>query len=68
MSNDFYAMLNYLKRDLSDEDIMKELQIAGLSKIPNFNEYIDLVKRTRAELKRLIISEGTKDILEYTNL
>lgn len=68
MSNDFYAMLNYLKRNLSEEEIIKELYIAGLSKLPYFNEYIELVKRTRNELKRLILQEGSDDILKYVNL
>lgn len=68
MSNDFYAMLNYLKRDLTEEEIIKELHIAGLTKLPRFKEYVELVKRTRSELKQLILQEGSDEILKYVNL
>ncbi len=68
MSNDFYAMLNYLKRNLTEEEIIKELHIAGLTKLPHFYEYVELVKRTRSELKQLILQEGSDDILKYVGL
>lgn len=68
MSNDFYAMLNYLMRNLTEEEIIKELHIAGLAKLPHFYEYVELVKRTRSELKQLILQEGSDDILKYVGL
>lgn len=68
LSNDFFAMLNYLKRELTDEDIRKELRIAGLSKLDNFESYVDLVKRTREELKALVKEEASQDILSYLDL
>ena len=69
INNDFYAMLNYLRTDLSDEYISKELEIMGLRKSnPHFSDYVDLVKRTRVELKYLLRNEATDDILTYAGL
>ena len=62
-------MLNYLRTDLSDEYISKELEIMGLRKSnPHFSDYVDLVKRTRVELKYLLRNEATDDILTYAGL
>ena len=69
INNDFYAMLNYLRTDLSDEKISKELEIMGLRKGNlHFSDYVDLVKRTRVELKNLLRNEATDDILTYAGL
>ena len=69
ISNDFYAMLNYLKKDISKEDISKELNIMGLKRDnPNFDDYVSLVERTRYELKTLIVKEGNNAIKQYLNL
>ena len=69
INNDFYAMLNYLRANLPDEEISKELEIMGLRKInPHFSDYVDLVKRTREELKNLLRNEATDDILTYAGL
>lgn len=68
ISNDFYAMLNYLKKDISKEDISKELNIMGLKRDnPNFDDYVSLVERTRYELKTLIVKEGNNAIKQYLN-
>lgn len=67
LSNDFFAMLNFLRRDLSKQDIADELKIIGLSKLPNLEKYVDLVVRTREELKSLLVNKGMKDFLKTTN-
>ena len=67
-SNDFFSMLFYLKRDLSEEDIRRELRIEGLVKLPNIDQYVTLVQQTREELKNLIRSEGTPDIKSFIGL
>ena len=68
ISDDFYAMLNFLRRDLSDAEIREELTIAGMSNLPNFNLYVDLVKRTRYELTTMLRSANSNSINEYLGL
>lgn len=68
-SNDFFAMLNYLKKEYSDNDIERELLIMGMSKQnPHFSDYVSLVKRTREELRNLLSSEASKQILDYVGI
>ena len=68
ISDDFYAMLNFLKRDLTDAEIARELRIAGMGGMDHFDDYVQLVKRTRVELKRLINAEGSSDTKRYIGL
>ena len=68
ISDDFYAMLNFLKRDLSDAEIARELRIAGMGGMEHFNDYVQLVMRTREELKRLINAEGSFETKRYIGL
>lgn len=68
LSNDFFAMLFYLRRNLSEGDIRRELRIAGLGKLPNIDQYVTLVQQTRDELKNLIRSEGTPEIKSFIGL
>lgn len=67
-SDDFYAMINFLKRDLTDEAIARELRIAGMGRMENLEGYVQLVKRTREELKRLINAEGSAELKEYIGI
>lgn len=68
ISDDFYAMLNFLKRDLCKSEIQEELTIAGLSNLPNFDLYVDLVKRTRSELLEMLKAANNNSINEYLGL
>lgn len=68
ISDDFYAMLNFLRRDLSEKEIREELAIAGLSNLSNFDGYVDLVKRTRSELVEMLKSVNSNSINEYLGL
>lgn len=62
-------MLNYLKKAYSDIDIERELLIMGMSKQnPHFNDYVSLVKRTREELRNLLRSEASKQVLDYVGI
>ena len=65
ISNDFFAMLNFLRSNLSRKDIRKELYIAGMSNIPNIDRYIDLVLRTRQELTNMLHAENSYIINHY---
>lgn len=68
LSDDFYAMLNFLRRDLSETEIRKELTIAEMSHLPNFNLYVDLVRRTRKELVKMLKSANNNSINDYLGL
>lgn len=65
VAEDFFAMLNFLKTDLTREQIIRELKIAGMTGIEDFEEYVDLVVRTRAELSAMIRADNNRTILKY---
>ena len=67
-SDDFYAMINFLKRDLTDQAIAQELRIAGMGRMEHLDGYVQLVKRTREELNRLIEAEGSAEVKSYVGL
>jgi hypothetical protein len=58
-------MLNFLSREITEDDIRKELLIAGLGRLPNIDGYVDLVVRTRQELRRLVEAEGDNSVKQY---
>ena len=68
LTDDFYAMLNFLKTDLAEEEIKRELRIAKVNELPNFEQYVNLVIRTRSELKTLIASKGSNELTKYIGL
>lgn len=65
VSNDFYAMLAFLKKDFTRDEIKKELHIAGMAGFRDLDSYIDLVIRTRAELSNMIRNENSRLINQY---
>ena len=65
VAEDFFAMLNFLKTDLTREDIKRELRIAGMSGFDDLNEYVDLVVRTRVELAAMIRADNNSTVLRY---
>lgn len=65
VSEDFFAMLHFLKADLTREQIKKELIIAGMANFEDLEEYVDLVVRTRAELSAMIRDDKNSVILKY---
>ena len=68
ISDDFYAMLNFLKNNITEDDIRKELRIAGMGLLPNINNYMHLVQRTRSELLELIDARGGNKVKQYVGL
>lgn len=68
LTDDFFAMLNFLKTDLTEEEIKKELRIAKVNELPHFEQYINLVIRTRSELKALIDSKGSDELKKYIGI
>ena len=65
VAEDFFAMLNFLKEDLTHEQIRRELRIAGMSRFSDLDDYVDLVIRTRAELSAMIRADNNTAILRY---
>ena len=65
VAEDFFAMLIFLKRDLTREQIKRELRIAGMSRFDDLDEYVDLVVRTREELSAMIRADNNDTILSY---
>ena len=65
VSADVYAMLNFLKKDLTTEQIRRELRVAGMIGFSDLDDYIALVERTRAELKSMIVADNNRAILNY---
>ena len=65
LPNDFFAMLEFLKKDLTREEIKKELRIAGMAGFDDLDEYVELVVRTRAELETMIREDNNTTILGY---
>lgn len=62
LSNDFFAMLNFLSKPLTREEIKDELLLQGMGILENLNQYVELVVRTRKELTNLVLAEGTQEI------
>jgi hypothetical protein len=46
---------------MPDDDIRRELRIAGLGKLDTFERYVQLVKETRDELKAMILAQYNCD-------
>ncbi len=68
-SDDFFAMINFLRLNMSDDDIRRELRIAGLGRLNTFERYVQLVKETRAELKAMILAQDNcDDVKRYVGL
>lgn len=65
VSNDLFAMLDFLKRDLTRDEIRRELYIAGMAGFRDLGSYIDLVIRTRAELSTMLRNENSTLINQY---
>lgn len=68
LTDDFFAMLNFLRTDLTKDEIKRELCIAKVNELPNYEQYVDLVIRTRSELKALIVSRGSNELKKYIGL
>ncbi|MEG1622878.1 MAG: Qat anti-phage system QueC-like protein QatC [Alistipes sp.] len=65
LSDDFFAMMHFLKRNISEEEIKKELRIAGMGRLERFDDYVSLVHRTREELRALVSAEGSQDVKQF---
>lgn len=53
---------------MTEEDIKRELRIAKVNELPDFERYVDLVFKTRSELKALIVTKGSNELKRYIGL
>ena len=67
VAEDFFAMLEFLKKGLTREQIKRELTIGGMGGFDDLDDYVDLVVRTRTELSAMIIEDNDPTILRYMN-
>ena len=68
-SDDFFAMINFLRRVMTEDDIRRELRIAGLGRLDTLEKYVQLVKETRAELKAMIlVQDNCEEVKRYVGL
>lgn len=65
LSQDFFAMLDFLKKELPAEQIRRELRIAGMSGFVDIDDYVGLVERTRRELRAMVVADNNRSILRY---
>lgn len=65
VAEDFFAMLEFLKKQLTREQIKRELKIGGMGRFDDLDDYVDLVVRTRVELSAMIIEDNDPTILRY---
>ena len=63
-----YTYIIVFDDDLTDEDIVRELRVAGMGRFENLDAYVQLVKRTREELKCLINAEGSVELKGYIGI
>jgi 7-cyano-7-deazaguanine synthase in queuosine biosynthesis len=56
------ACLEFLRKSFTEQDIKQELLVNGLREISNITKYINVVERTRAELKHWIRKVGNKQV------
>ncbi len=67
LSEDFFAMLEFLKKDLKPKEIRRELIVAGMGGFPDLDDYVNLVIRTREEVSAMIRDDNNSTILRYMN-
>lgn len=59
---DIAACLEFLRRPATAKEIKEELLIGGVTDLSNIDDYVDLVLRTRNELRNLINNIGNSQV------
>ncbi|MDD4669987.1 MAG: hypothetical protein PHG78_03025 [Bacteroidales bacterium] len=65
---DISACFNFLNRDLNKEEIKEELLVAGITDLTKIDDYVEVVVRTRAELKKYVYMYGDDIIKKKAGL
>lgn len=58
MAQDINSMLEYLNKNLNDQNIKQELIVNGVKNLAKLNKYVGVVSRTREELKNWVKKVG----------
>ncbi|MGY6521506.1 MAG: Qat anti-phage system QueC-like protein QatC [Mongoliitalea sp.] len=58
MAQDINSMLEYLNKNLNEQEIKQELIINGVKNLTKLNQYVSVVSRTRDELKNWVKKVG----------
>lgn len=61
-SQDVGACLDYLKNPITKEEIKQELIVGGVKNLSKLNQYVDVVWRTREELKMWVKKVGNSTV------
>lgn len=59
-AQDIVALLDFLKNPITKAEIKQELIVNGIKNLTKLNKYVDLIWRTRKELKKLIKRDGSQ--------
>lgn len=65
---DIGACLEFLRHNYTDEDIKNELIVNGLKDLEHINQYVDVVKRTRHELREWVGRYGDAEVRHKAGL
>jgi 7-cyano-7-deazaguanine synthase in queuosine biosynthesis len=61
-SQDSGAMLDFLKNPITKEEIKQELIVGGVKNLSKLNQYVEVVWRTREELKQWVKTVGNSTV------
>lgn len=64
-ADDFRALLHFLNRNYSIEEIEKELVIGGINNFNKLQDYSQVVDRTIKQVKEWIEKNGSKEVKKY---
>jgi len=59
---DFGALLEFLRREITDEEIKREIIANGLQNVHRLHDYIALIRRSRDEVRRWVIASGNANV------
>lgn len=65
---DIGACLKYLKTSVTKKEIKNELIINGIKDLDNIDSYVNVVIKTRDELKKWIKKTGNKNVKEMAGI
>lgn len=68
IAQDINSMLEYLSKNLSDQEIKQELIINGVKNITKLNMYVGVVMKTREELKKWVRKVGNNYVKRKANV
>lgn len=68
MAQDINSMLEYLSKNLNDQEIKQELIVNGVKNLTKLHKYVGVVSRTRDELKNWVRKVGNSYVKNKANV